>query len=129
MWSRDEMELAEAFQEISSPTSLVLCSDYHHHWVPSLSGRRVMMGYRGWLSSYGVDYKTVERDVRTMLGGGPDAESLIDRYGVDYVVIGSTEQRDFNANESYFEQRHELILEKAKYKVFAVDREPRSDRP
>jgi uncharacterized membrane protein len=88
-----------------------------------------MMGYRGWLSSYGVDYKTVERDVRTMLGGGPDAESLIDRYGVDYVVIGRTERQDFNANESYFEQRHELILEKAKYKVFAVDREPRSDRP
>jgi hypothetical protein len=129
MWSRDEMELAEAFQEISSPTSLVLCSDHHHHWVPSLSGRRVMLGYRGWLASYGVDYKPVERDVRTMLGGGPGAEALIDRYGVDFVVIGRTEQQDFNADESYFEQHHELILEQANYKVFAVDREAGSDRP
>jgi uncharacterized membrane protein len=129
MWTRDEMALAEAFQEISRPTALVLCSDYHHHWVPSLSGRRVMLGYRGWLASYGVNYTPVERDVRAMLSGSPEAESLMDRYGVDFVAIGRTERRDFGANESYFEQRHELILEQAKYKVFAVHRKSGSDRP
>ncbi len=65
----------------------------------------------------------------TMLSGGPGTEALLDGYGVDFVVIGRTERRDFNANESYFEQRHELILEQANYKVFEVDRESGSDRP
>ncbi len=129
MWSREEMALAETFQGISEPTDLVLCSDDHHHWVPSLSGRRILLGFRGWLASYGVDYRPVERDVMTMLSGRPGTEDLLERYGVDFVVIGRTERRDFGANESYFEQRHELILEQANYKVFEVDRESGSDRP
>jgi hypothetical protein len=128
MWSRDEMALAEAFREISEPTSLVLCSDHHHHWVPGLSGRQVLLGYRGWLASYGLDYGPVERDIRSMLAGGPDAEVLMADYGVDFVVIGNFERRDFGANESYFEQSHELILDQANYKVFSIQRQPGSDR-
>ncbi len=68
------------------------------------------------------------RDIRAMLGGGPDAEALMARYGVDFVVIGRSERRDFDANESYFERRHELILDQANNKVFSVHREPGSDR-
>ncbi|HEX9814166.1 MAG TPA: hypothetical protein VGB31_04365, partial [Myxococcota bacterium] len=128
MWSREELALAEDFRKISEPTSLVLCSDHHHHWVPSLSGRQVLLGYRGWLASYGVDYGPVERDIRAMLGGGPDAEALMADYGVDFVVIGSSELRDFGANESYFEQNHELILDRADNKVFSLQRDSESDR-
>jgi len=128
MWSREELALAEDFRKISEPTSLVLCSDHHHHWVPSLSGRQVLLGYRGWLGSYGVDYGPVERDIRAMLGGGPDAEALMADYGVDFVVIGSSELRDFGANESYFEQNHELILDRADNKVFSLQRDSESDR-
>ena len=75
MWTREELALAEDFREISEPTALVLCSDYHHHWVMGLAGRPVLLGYRGWLGSYGVDYKDVERDVRTMLSGGSGCTS------------------------------------------------------
>ncbi len=45
------------------------------------------------------------------------------------MVIGRLEQRDFGADESYFERRHELILDQAKYKVFAVHRKSESDQP
>jgi hypothetical protein len=129
MWSSDEMQLADDFRAISDPTSLVLCSDDHHHWVPSLSGRQVLLGYRGWLASYGVDFGPIARDIRAMLDGGEDAEALIARYGIDFVVIGRTERRDFDANESYFEQHHELILDRAANKVFSVHRESGSNRP
>jgi uncharacterized membrane protein len=128
MWSREELALAESFRAVSEPTSLVLCSDYHHHWVPSLSGRQVLLGYRGWLASYGLDYGPIARDIREMLTGGEDAEALIARYGLDFVVIGISERRDFGANESYFEEHHELILERAANKVFRVHRESGSDR-
>ena len=66
--------------------------------------------------------------MRTMLSGGEDAEALIARYEVDFVVIGRTERRDFGANESYFEQHHDLILDRAANKVFSVHRESGSDR-
>jgi hypothetical protein len=129
MWSQEEMALADDFRELSSPTSRVLCSDYHHHWVPGLAGRPVLLGYRGWLGSYGVDYSGVERDVRTMLSGGADAESLMARYRVEFAVIGPSERRDFDADESYFDRHHPLVLEAAGYKVFRVESESGSDRP
>jgi hypothetical protein len=120
MWTREEMELARSFRELSSPDALVLCSDDHHHWVPSLGGRRVLLGYRGWLASYGIDYADVQRDVRTMLRGGSAAEPLLQRYGVDFVVIGPIERRDYGARQSYFAERHALRLEAAGYRVFEV---------
>ena len=122
MWSREELALAEDFQRISEPTSLVLCSDDHHNWVPALSGRQILLGYRGWLASYGLDFGPVVRDIRSMLGGGADAEALMARYGVDFVVIGPSERRDFDANESYFERNHELVLDRARNKVFRIER-------
>ncbi len=76
-----------------------------------------------------MDYGPIARDIRSMLGGGPDAEALMARYGVDFVVIGRSERRDFDANESYFERRHKLILDRAGNKVFRIDREAESDRP
>jgi hypothetical protein len=120
MWSTEEIALAEAFRSVSDPASLVLCSDHHHHWVPSLSGRPILLGYRGWLASYGIDYSATERDVRTMLQGGSAAAELMGSYGVDFVAIGRTELRDYGADEGYFRQHHELVLEEAGYAVFAI---------
>ena len=120
MWTSEEIALADAFRAFSEPTSLVLCSDHHHHWVPSLGGRQVLLGYRGWLASYGLDYRVVERDVGAMLSGAADAEPLLAHYGVDFVVIGDSERRDFAADASYFERHHEMILERAGNRVFRV---------
>jgi hypothetical protein len=120
MWSTEEIALANAFRSVTEPDSLVLCSDHHHHWVPSLSGRPILLGYRGWLASYGIDYSTAERDVRTMLQGGAAAEDLMESYGVSFVAIGRSELQDYGAAEDYFRQRHELILEEAGYAVFAI---------
>jgi uncharacterized membrane protein len=88
--------------------------------VTSLSGRPVLLGYRGWLASYGIDYSEVERDVGTMLQGGPRAAQLMERYGVEFATIGRSELQDYGASEGYFRQHHELILEEAGYAVFAV---------
>jgi len=129
MWSAQEIALAEAFRSVSDPLSLVLCSDHHHHWVPSLSGRPILLGYRGWLGSYGIDYSAVERDVKTMLQGGPGAADLMERYGVEFAAIGRSERRDYDAAEGYFRQHHALILEDAGYAVFAIRGSATREKP
>ena len=98
----------------------MLCGDHHHHWVPALAGRPILLDYRGSLASYGVDYAEVARDVNTMLAGGPAAEALMQRYGVEFVVIGDPERRDFDAAEDWFDRHHERMLERGGWKVFRV---------
>jgi hypothetical protein len=118
MWSREELALAEAFRRASPPDALVLASDDHHHWVPALAGRRVLLGYRGWLASYGIDYAAVERDVERMLQSGDPA--LLARYGVDFVVIGRSEREIFGAREASFEGRYSIVAQGAGTRVFDV---------
>lgn len=124
MWSREELQLAESVRRLAPPDALVLCSDDHHHWVHALAGRRVLLGYRGWLASYGIDYTAVERDVGAMLKSG-DPE-LLERYGVGFVVIGRSEREIFGARKESFEARHPVVAQGAGSQVFDVrpEREP-----
>jgi uncharacterized membrane protein len=99
--------------------SVVASAGSSHHWVSSLSGRPVLLGYPGWLWSYGFDYVPIERDVQTILRGGAESEELIRRHGVEFVVIGPIEREDSGA-ENYFRTHHDLLLEGAGYTVFRV---------
>ena len=62
--------------------------------VLTLAGRTAVMGYYGWLWSYGTDFGSRPQDVRTMLEGcrtqtraGCPVFGLLRQYGVDYVEI------------------------------------------
>jgi hypothetical protein len=62
--------------------------------VLTLAGRTAVMGYYGWLWSYGTDFGSRPQDVRTMLDGCPSKPRatcpvfpLLRSYGIDYVEI------------------------------------------
>jgi hypothetical protein len=117
MWSRAELALAEDLRRVSPPDALVLASDHHHHWI-HVAGRRVLLGYRGWLASYGIDYGAVLHDVEAMLRSGDPA--LLARYGVDFVVIGPSEREIFGAREESFAGRYAVAAEGPGTRVFDV---------
>jgi uncharacterized membrane protein len=80
----------------------------------------VLLGYRGWLGAWGIDYGQVERDVRTMLAARDGSRALLRKYGVEFVVIGPTERTDYQADEAYWQAHHELVFESGGHKVFAI---------
>jgi hypothetical protein len=62
--------------------------------VLTLAGRTAVMGYYGWLWSYGTDFGSRPQDVRTMLEGCPTQQrsacavfTLLQTYHVSYVEI------------------------------------------
>jgi hypothetical protein len=67
-----------------------------------LTGRRSVMGYPGHVSSHGIEYLGRLAEIRRIYAGAPDAESLLKKYGVEYVVAGPHEQREAVVNESFF---------------------------
>ncbi len=122
MWTPEEMEVAEAFRALSRSDEIVLCGDDHHHLVPALAGRPILMGYRGWLATYGIDYDETLRDITTMLRGETSAEALLREYEVTWVVIGPWERSDFAARPEYFRQRHERVMQRHGYEIFRVNK-------
>jgi hypothetical protein len=66
-----------------------------------LSGRRSVLGYPGHIWSQGLDAGSREADIREIYSGGPDAQALIARYGVDYILVGPREWTEVPLNERF----------------------------
>jgi len=118
---QEEIKLAALVRQTTDPNAIFLTSDQHNHWIPVLTGRQILMGFRGWLWSYGIDYSQREKDVTAMFQGGQTAKDLLTRYHVDYVVIGPSESVAFKANQPWFASQYSLIFTTPHYQVYRLN--------
>jgi hypothetical protein len=88
LWTGGEVKFAEDVRHATPKDAAILTSNGHTEVVNGLSGRQVVMGFTGWLSTRGLDWARYERDVIAMLSG--DVRRMRE-LGVDYVVIGPWE--------------------------------------
>jgi uncharacterized membrane protein len=84
-----------------------------------LTGRQSLMRYPGHLASHGIDYGQRESDVKMIYAGGPQAEELMKKYGIDYVLISPEERSSLRPNEMYF-NRFPVLAEAGQYKIYKV---------
>jgi len=120
--SRKEFDLAEQFKGLRhSADSLVLIAPKHNHWIPTLTGNPVLMGYPGWLWTWGISYSSREAEVNEILLGGPHAEALLGKYPVEYVAI---EDHDTAAkqpvNINFFRSHYATLIENGPWHVFSI---------
>ncbi len=95
-------------------------ADQHNSPIPTLSGRRILVGYPGWLFTYGLeDYIQKGVDVRLILQGDPSTPDLIRKYHISYVLIGPQEEA-LNANPTYWAQHGTLVYDNGEYRVYRV---------
>jgi len=118
----DEFRLAEHFKAIrKSADDLVLIAPRHNHWVPCLAGNPVVMGYPGWLWSWGISYGDREHEVQDILLGKDTMTETAKRLGVDYIVVqrGETvanQPVNFSALESHFQN----VLSENGWEIFST---------
>jgi len=96
--SRDDQALAATVRTSTDPHAVFLTGGKPDDPVLTLGGRSAVLGYGGWLWSYGIDFGTRPADVVTMYRGCADSQSecpvpgLLRRYRVSYVEIGAWER-------------------------------------
>lgn len=121
MWSKEDLKLAEDFQKISSPSDIILASPQNvHHWAARLTGRQVLLGYVGTAWSYGFPYAPLEADIRKIYAGSNESLDLLRKYQVRFVSVGLSEVKIYGANEAYFRDHFEKILENDQHRVYQV---------
>jgi hypothetical protein len=118
--SAEEEELGVAVRDRTAPDALFATGEYVSHPVLMVGGRPLMLGWGGQLWTQGYDTRQHGADLRTILQFGPDAEPLIEQYGVDYVAISQREIDDYQANPSAYAARYPVALTGAGYTIFAV---------
>jgi hypothetical protein len=120
-FDRAGIAFAEIIKTETPPRSLILHAPTYNHPV-YLTGRRALMGYAGHLWSQGIDYAPREAELRRMYAGAPDAESLLAKHGVEYVVVSPLERTATRVNEQFF-RRFTKVGETGGYSLYKVTRQ------
>lgn len=121
-FTEEEFQLAERFKTIRrNPNDLSLIVPRHNHWLPCLTGTPLLMGYPGWLWSWGISYSSREAEVKEILTGGSRAEELIQKYSIQYFVMPLQQGRtESGVNGPFFESRFRPVLESSSWRVYSL---------
>jgi hypothetical protein len=115
------LKVADWVRRNTSPYAVFAVADAHNSPIPTLAGRRELIGYPGWLWTYGLaDYVQKGEDDKRILDGDPAALDLVKQYGVDYVMIGPQEIPQ-GASRSYWDAHGTLVYDDGEYAVYRVD--------
>lgn len=116
------LQVADWVRQNTPADAVFAVADEHNNPIPTLSGRRVVVGYPGWLWTYGLgDFSKKGADELAMLRGDQNTPDLIDRYGVDYVLLGPQELAPPRSGDLDYWSRHgTLVYSNEEYFVFKV---------
>jgi hypothetical protein len=118
VFDADAVTLANRIKASTQPNALFLNAPTYNTAI-ALTGRRSLMRYPGHLSSHGVDYRQREDDVKQMYRGGPATLGLLEKYGIEYVLMSPEERNTLGPNEVFF-SRYPVVAEAGQYKVYKV---------
>ena len=102
----------------TSPRALVLHAPTYNSPV-FLTGRRSLLGYPGWMWSRGLDYSERSADIARIYMGAPEADGLLRKYNVDYVLVGPLELASFKVNEQFW-LKYKTLSQAGAYRVYQI---------
>lgn len=86
-FSKKEQAWAERLREKIPPDAVVLSSNDAHDWVVSLAGRQVVMGYPGWLWSYGLPATEREQELRDYIKHESWSIDFLAKHRVTHIAL------------------------------------------
>jgi hypothetical protein len=123
-FSREDIALADSIRQSTDPHAIFLTGDEVTNPIADLAGRPVLMSYRGWLWTYGIDYSKRESDIAQIFIGAPNALDLLRRHRVNYVLIGPEELSTWHADPGFFDRSFPLLTKTEHYRVYVVPTPP-----
>jgi len=122
MFSAEDLALAHYVREQTPPDAIFLTSDKHNNPVSCLGGRRILMGYRGWLWTHGIDYGQRSFDVRDMFQGSTRAAALLQQYHVNYVLLEADKAAEWGESRKFYTDQFPIVFESANYTLVRIAR-------
>jgi len=113
------MAVADAISQQAGPHAVVLHAPTYNSPV-FLTGRRSLLGYPGWMWSRGLDSSQRATDIQKIFSGAPEAEALLVRYRVEYVLIGPQELSSLHVDEQFW-SRHLQMAQIGQYRLYKTN--------
>lgn len=120
VFDADGLRFAELVKAQTTPRSLIVHAPVHNTPV-FLTGRRSLMGYPGHIWTHGLEFVQREGEIKRIYLGAPDAEQLISKYGIEYLVVGPQERIVTMVNDQFI-NRFQKVGEVGEYKLYKTGR-------
>ncbi len=120
MASASDVHLAELVKNETQPADIFLTADTHNHPIPMIAGRTVVMGYRGWLWTHGINYRETELAIHDIFTGQKTALEFINQYHIRYIVVSPLEKAQYKVNESFLKNNFSVLIDTGSTQIYAV---------
>ena len=125
IFDADGVAFSQVVKEKTEPRATILHAPTFDTPI-FLTGRRSLMGYPGHISSHGLRYEERQREIVKIYSGTAEAEKLLAKYNVRFVVTGPQErsvlsQLRATVNDSFF-ARYPIVGEIGEYRLYEITR-------
>ena len=119
-FDRDSVDVSEWVKGNTAQDDLFLTGTQHLNPVSSLAGRHIVCGPDLWLYYHGYDTGERQADIARFYVSPLDTLSVLDKYSVDYVMVGEYEKNDYDVAEDVLRQILTPVYEKNGTVIFRV---------
>jgi len=115
--SPDDLALASWVTRSTQPTAVFLTTDRPNQPVATLGGRSIVVGYRGWLYDYHLDYQPRLEAVQAALSGQLSANNP---YHGDYLAVAASEPADWSVDLPALATAYTLVYSNPSWTVYRL---------
>ena len=114
----DGVALADQVRTMTRPGDIILTAPTYNSPM-FLTGRRVYMGYAGFLWSNGLPYGERELQLRSIYRGEDGAADLVEQGGIDYILVGPQEREwpELEPNDAFL-GTYPVVAEVGPYRLY-----------
>jgi hypothetical protein len=116
IFDSDGVALADEVRTMTNPEDVILTAPTYN--TPMfLTGRRVYMGYAGFLWANGLPYGEREQQLRAIYAGDASADDLIRQGDIAYILVGPQERNDVQPNDAFL-SKYPVVAEVGAYRLY-----------
>ncbi len=121
LFSIDDLKFSKYVRQLTDKDAIFLTAPTNS-WFSITLGRQVVMGLTFWMhTAYGFDTEAREAEITKIYEGSKDMYALLDKYHVDFVVIGDRERETIpDVNETFYRSRFPVFMHNADTVIYDV---------
>ena len=113
----NDIEVADFIEKKTAKESIFLSPPIFNNPALTLAGRKLYLGFNGWLWTYGLDYSREERLASEMLMGVADKSKFIQN-NINYILLPPGDGNE--VNKEFFQNNFSLLYQKNGYFIYKV---------
>lgn len=94
-FSADAVMLGEYARDNTDEDATFLTGVHHLNPIASIAGRDIVCGPDLWLYYHGLDTNERKQDIRAFYADPENNLAILEKYGVDYILVSSYERSDY----------------------------------